>query len=170
MKMTRLRRLIGLVVYGCLSCAGAAYADAVVDWNKILVETFNANPAGLFALVEFAIVHAAIYDAVQAIEGEFEPYHVVIPGATGSPVAAAATAAHDVLVNFFPTQAVALDTTYHDYLAAQGLLETDPGVDVGQRAAAGILALRANDGRLPPNPPPFLGGTEAGVWRPTPPA
>jgi len=69
MKMIIRRRLISLVVYGCLSCAGSAYADAVVDWNKIMVDTFNANPAGRASLVEFAIVHAAIYDAVQDIEG-----------------------------------------------------------------------------------------------------
>src|SRR2546426_8890816 len=90
------------------------------------------------------------------IEGEFEPYHVIIPGASGSPVAAAAKAAHDVLVSLFQAQTASLDTTYHNYLAAQGLLETDPGVAVGEQAAAGILALRANDGRFPPNPPPFL--------------
>jgi hypothetical protein len=39
---------------------------------------------------------------------------------------------------------------------------------VGQEAAAGIIALRANDGSFPPNPPPFTGGTDIGVWRPTP--
>ena len=38
---------------------------------------------------------------------------------------------------------------------------------VGQKAAAGIIALRANDGTFPPNPPDFIGGTAPGVWRPT---
>ncbi len=58
--------------------------------------------------------------------------------------------------------------TYHDYLTAHGLAESDPGVAVGQQAAAGIIALRANDGSFPVNPPPFIGGTAPGVWRPTP--
>ena len=55
-----------------------------------------------------------------------------IPGASGSPAAAAARAAHDVLVNILPGQAASLDTTYHDYLAAHGLAEDDPGVSAGE--------------------------------------
>jgi hypothetical protein len=94
---------------------------------------------------------------------------VQIPGASGSPEAAAVKAAHDVLVNIFPAQAASLDTAYRDYLANKGLAQDNPGVAVGQAAAAGILALRANDGRLPdPLPPPFNGDTVIGVWRPTP--
>ena len=90
-------------------------------------------------------------------------------GASGSPEAAAAKAAHDVLVDILPGQAAALDTTYHEYLTSHGLAENDPGVRIGAVAAAGILALRANDGRVPnPLPPPFTGGTAPGQWRPTP--
>jgi len=49
------------------------------------------------------------------------------------------------------------------------MFEDDPGVAVGQEAAAGVLAQRAGDGRFPdPPPPPFVGGTDPGVWRPTP--
>jgi hypothetical protein len=59
--------------------------------------------------------------------------------------------------------------TYHNYLANHYLAEDDPGVRAGELAAAGMLALRANDGRLPnPLPAPFIGGTDPGVWRPTP--
>jgi len=110
-----------------------------------------------------------VYDAVVAIDGRFKPYHVQIPGASGSPAAAVAKAAHDVLVNRFPFLSDSLDMTYHDYLSSHGLSEDDPGVAVGQQAAAGIIALRANDGSFPPNPTPFFGGTDPGVWRPTPP-
>lgn len=117
------------------------------------------------------IVHAAIYDAVQAMEKEYQPYYVDIPGATGSPIAATAKAARDVLVNRFPAQAAALDVTYQNYLAANGISPSDPGVSVGATAAAGIIALRSCDGAFPnPAPPPFVGGTGIGVWRPTPPA
>ena len=77
--------------------------------------------------LDLAIVQAAVHDAVQAIDRRFEPYHVDIPGASGSPEAAAAKAAHDVLVNILPGQAASLDTTYHDYLATHGLAEDDPG-------------------------------------------
>jgi hypothetical protein len=147
-------------------------ADAVTDWNAIAVQALaTAAPPrpGPVVFLDLAIVQAAVHDAVQAIDGRFEPYQVDIPGASGSAEAAAAKAAHDVLVNILPGQAASLDTTYHDYLAAHGLAENDPGVGAGELAAAGILALRANDGRVPnPLPPPFIGGTDPGVWRPTP--
>jgi hypothetical protein len=144
-------------------------ADAVVDWNEITTQALlTAGRSPLISALDYAIVQAAVYDAVMALDGRFEPYHVVIPGASGSPAAAAAAAAHDVLVALFPAQTAALDMTYDDYFIDKGLSETDPGVDVGQQAAAGILALRANDGRFPPNPPAFTGGTDPGVWRPTP--
>src|SRR5439155_16513566 len=66
-------------------------------------------------------------------------------------------------------QAAALDAKYHDYLLNNSLAENDPGVAVGEVAAAAIIALRANDGRVPnPLPPPFAGGTRPSEWRPTP--
>lgn len=169
--MMKLQRLVGFVVCGWLSWTGTVHADAVTDWNVIAVQALaTAAPARpiLVAFLDVAIVQAAVHDAVQAIDRRFKPYTPSIPGATGSP-AAAARAAHDVLVNLFPSQAASLDTTYHDYLAAHGLAKDDPGVSAGKAAAAGVLALRANDGRLPnPPPPPFLGGNAPGAWRPTP--
>jgi hypothetical protein len=68
----------------------------------------------------------------------------------------------------FPAQGASLDTAYRDYLAKKGLAESDPGVAGGSTAAAGMLVLRANDGRVPnPLPPPFTGENAIGVWRPT---
>lgn len=149
--------------------SGTAKADVVTDWNAIAVQA-TVTAARATGVLDIAMVQAAIYDAVQAIERRFEPYYVEIPGASGSPEAAAAKAAHDVLVNHFPAQAASLDTTYQQYLFNHGLAETDPGVAVGATAAAGIIALRACDGSFPvPPPPPFIGGTTPGVWRPTPP-
>ncbi|MES1262732.1 MAG: vanadium-dependent haloperoxidase, partial [Peristeroidobacter soli] len=79
--------------------------------------------------------------------------------------AAIAAAAHDVLVGMYPAQATTLDTTYYNYLADKGL-DGDPGLEIGQRVATRILPLR----RVNPNPlpPPFVGGTAIGTWRPTP--
>ena len=146
-------------------------ADVITDWNAITVQaTLTANRQGPSGVIDIAIVHAAMYDAVQAIEKKYEPYYVDIPGATGSPIAAAAKAAHDVLVNRFSNQAGTLTPMYQQYLLSQGLSESDPGVAVGAKAAAGIIALRACDGSFPsPAPPPFVGSTAIGVWRPTPP-
>jgi hypothetical protein len=158
----------GLVLAG-LTAVNRARADAVVDWNIITGQTipFAARPGGSPGL-DYAMVHAAIHDAVQAYDGRFEPYAVAITGASGSPVAAIAKAAHDVLVNRFPAQAASLDTNYLAYLASHGLAEDDTGVIVGQMAAAAIIALRANDGSWPANPEVFNGGTGIGEWRPTP--
>jgi hypothetical protein len=153
-----------------LAMSSVVRADAVTDWNAIAVQTIvNAGPThgSAVGFLDNVIVQVAVYDAVVAIDGRFKPYHAQIAGASGSPAAAAAKAAHDVLVNRFPAQAAALDTTYHAYLAAHSLSESDAGVAVGQQAAAGIIALRANDGSFPLNPPPFTGGTGVGVWRPT---
>ena len=162
-----------LITTLALTIAGATQvlADAVVDWNIITGQTipFATRPGGAPGL-DYAMVHAAIHDAVQAYDRRFEPYAVTITGTSGSPVAAVAKAAHDVLVNRFPAKTESLDTNYNAYLANHGLSQDDPGVSVGQLAAAAIIALRANDGSWPANPPVFNGGTEPGEWRPTPPA
>jgi len=156
-----------------LTVPASASADAVTDWNEITVQTvLNAGTQrpGATGFIDIAVVQAAVYDAVQAIDRRFKPYLVEIPGASGSMSAAAAKAAHDVLVNRFPAQAGSLDMTYHQYLANHGLSETDPGVAVGTTAAAGVNAKRSCDGSFPnPAPPDFLGGNGIGMWRPTPP-
>ena len=161
--------ILGLAI--ALAMSSVVRADAVTDWNAIAVQTIvNAGPThgSAISFLDSATVQAAVYDAVESITGRFRPYAVHVPGASGSPAAAAAKAAHDVLVNRFPAQTASLDATYHNYLATHGLAEDDPGVSVGQQAAAGIIALRANDGSFPLNPPPFTGGTALGEWRPTP--
>jgi hypothetical protein len=158
------------IVAVMLAAPTSASADAVSDWNAIAVQaTVTGARPGPSGVIDIAMVQAAVYDAVQAIVKQYKPYRVEIKGASGSPVAAAAKAAHDVLVNRFPAQAAALDTTYQQYLLNNGLAETDPGVAVGATAAAGIIAMRACDGSFPlPAPAPFVGGTDPGVWRPTP--
>ena len=104
--MTGLRRLTGLIICGCLMWAAPAAADPITELNVIAAETIFAGgrPAGAAPLLDFAMVHAAIHDAVQAYEKRFQPYAVHIRDASGSRVAAAAAAARDVLVNRFPPQ------------------------------------------------------------------
>lgn len=163
--------LYGLVLV-CLSnvlVISAKADDPVAAWNAIAenaVKTAAAPPP--VAALDFAIVHLAIYDAVESIDRRYEPYHALVPGASGSRSAAAAKAGHDVLAKLFPAQGPTLDTEYTNYLTANSIDPFDPGVAVGAQAAADILALRSNDGRFPPNPPPFLGSAAIGQWRPTP--
>jgi PAP2 superfamily len=165
--MSRQRTLKAMLACACLISAGPARADVVVDWNVFAAQAIGAaarpGPSGAF---DFAMVHAAMHDAVQAIEGRLQPYCGAIPNAAGSPIAAAATAAHEVLVSLFPTQTGTLNATYDSYLADLGLTG-DPGVLVGLEAAVCILNLRVGDGRFPANTEVFLGGTGLGEWRPT---
>ncbi|HET9222707.1 MAG TPA: hypothetical protein VFO07_09395, partial [Roseiflexaceae bacterium] len=146
--------------------------DAATYWNNIAVENLGVpgRRPGPIAFLDLAIVQAAVHDAVQAIDRRYEPYQLMLlRGASGSREAAAAKAAHDVLVNILPTQAITLEMTFDKYLTDHNLAEDDPGVSIGALAAASILTLRANDGRIPnPPPPPFIGGTDPGEWRPTP--
>ena len=172
--MKRIARMISTFVFASmvLLAAADARADVISDWNAIAVQsTITANRPGATGSVDLAIVHAAMYDAVQSIEKRYEPYYVEVPGATGNPIAAAARAARDVLVNRFSSQTDTINTNYEQYLITRGIPENDPGVAVGVAAAAGIIAMRSCDGSFPTTPqPPFVGGTGIGVWRPTPPA
>jgi len=150
-----------------------AGADVVTDWNLIaqtVIATGVATRPTPSGLLDFAMVHIAIHDAIQAYQHRFESYNLPITVAAGSPIAAAATAARDVLVNRFPAQAGSIETTYQNYLSANGLLPTNAGVAVGAQAATKIIDRRANDGSFPPNPEIFIGGTAPGEWRPTAPA
>jgi hypothetical protein len=146
-----------------------------------MVLEWNANAAGAIVgvaglrpergLIRLAMVHIAIYDAVDAIDGyPFQAYGVhptVISPA--SPDAATATAAHDMLVALFPAQQADLDAKYAASLStiADGPAKTN-GIAVGQQTAANILALRANDGR--DATVAYAPGSGPGVWQPTPPA
>ncbi len=152
--------------------AGSASGQAVIFWTteaqRATVRVAQKNPGD--ATVFMAIVNAAIYDAVVAVEGGARPYAVSprVPAGASSQAATAA-AAHGVLVGMFPGQKAALDTNYDAYLATLPRdLSTAGGVAVGEEVAARMLELRAGDGRdafvpyeqTPPGP---------GVFEPTAP-
>jgi hypothetical protein len=121
-------------------------------------------------MVYVGLTLAAVFDAVIAIERGYEPY-LVVPGVPpgSSAEAAAAAAAHGVLVAYFPAQKPALDAAYAASLAGipDGQAE-DRGVLVGRQVATGLIAARTDDGR--DDPEPYAPAPEPGVWRPTPPA
>jgi hypothetical protein len=158
-----------------LGWAGPARADVVLDWNglaaQLIVGPGGANKVPPLGLVDLAIVHTAIYDAVDAVEGfPFEPYGSRPTVATpASAEAAAARAGRDVLLALYASRSADIEALYASSLAAipDGPAK-DNGIDAGQQAAAGILALRANDGRNAGativEPP-----AEPGVWIRTPP-
>jgi hypothetical protein len=154
--------VIGLTIIG--------RADVVIDWN--VIATGAAFAAGKNALEQsriYAMTHAAIHDALNAIDRRYKTYALdrrAEPNA--SPEAAVAAAAHDVLVAQLPTQQGTLDAAYATLLAgiADGPAKTG-GVAIGQAAAAAILALRGADGSTAPMP--YTPGTAPGAYQLTPP-
>jgi hypothetical protein len=146
--------------------------DMVLRWNEALwtaLETANI-PSGPITTRMAAMVQAAVYDAVNSIAPTYTPYLAAIPAPAGASAdAAAATAAHDTLLAFFPTQATMLDLELKASL--QGIADGDAksaGIQVGQTAAQNILAARANDGS--DKVVNYTPGTNPGDWQPTPPA
>lgn len=147
-----------------------ASAQAVKSWNEIAIAQISAGHPGPAGVFDVAAVQAAVHDAVQAYAQTHHPYAMDIENATGSQAAAVATAARDVLMARLPAaQAAATLTAWQNYLTGLGIPLDDPGVAVGSAAAAGVLALRLNDGSFPAVFPAFNGANQVGVWRPTPP-
>ncbi len=144
-------------------------ANAVFEWNTLTLEAIKAtNTNPLLASRALAITQAAVYDAVNAIDGTYAPY--AFKGQAppkAAPEAAVATAAHNTLVELFPTRRADLDAALALSLAdvPDGPAEKQ-GVAVGQAAAASILALRRHDGF--DAVVPYTPGTDPGDWQPTP--
>src|SRR5215467_9519298 len=128
--------------------------NSVQQWNKITEDTVVASGAfGNEGLIYLAYVSAAVYDAVVAIEGRYEPYGTAIHALPGASVdAAVVEAAYHTLRNYFPAQAATLDALHTEALASisdAGLSKGD-GQAVGVAAADGIITLRTGDGRMTP--------------------
>ena len=149
-------------------------ANAVIEWNRTLltiVRTPGAQPKTIHSTRNFAILHAAIYDAVANLEPTFRPYLVRLAEIPkdASPMAAADAAAHDVLVSLYPGFRTSLDMELQDDLVRlPDNHKTNAGVAVGQAVAAQLLAKRASDGANI-MPPAYVPGTQAGDYQLTPP-
>jgi hypothetical protein len=152
---------------------GTASADEITDWNQTMLRA--ALIAGTSPVVTSrvaAIVQAAVFDAVNGIARRYTPIHVAPAGPAGASEAAAAVqAAYATLVQLYPTQTSTFDARLAVSLAVLGTRESGAaiasGVAWGQTVADAIIAWRNGDG-FTPAPPPFLGGTDVGQWRPTP--
>src|ERR1700737_3981914 len=144
----------------------------VVLWNRmllIIVRTPGAQPATIHATRSFAIMHSAIYDAVNAIDGTHKPY-LVRPGAShlASQEAAAAAAAHEVLVKLYPKFQATLDAQLQQALAQLPSRGKAEGINIGKTVADRILALRSHDGSSA-QPILFIFGNASGDYQSTPP-
>ncbi len=163
------RFMILAAALAALVAPAVARADAVTQWNQnastALFVTAGQPPQ--VSVTHLAMVHGAVYDAVNAIDGRHEGYLLTPRAATpfDSKEAAAATAAYRVLLNIVPAQQAVLDTQYATSLSgiADGSAKTR-GIAVGEAAAAAMIAARTDDGRF--GAYRFPVGSGPGVWKP----
>jgi hypothetical protein len=168
MKNNKLCLVAGFV----LACGTIHAGNVVTDWNTIASTTIVTNGAKSpgASSVWFAYTSLAVYDAVNAISGQYQPFYYRFAGPANASIGAAAVAAaHRILVNYFPSQKTALDTQYTASLAgvADGG-DKNAGVAVGEAAAMAIISARTSDG-LEANVT-YLPGSGPGAWIATPPA
>lgn len=165
--------LIGFTI-GVVVASGVATADEVTDWNQVLLLatlTAPVTPAAITPRVT-AIVQAAVFDALNGIDRHYTPIYVPAAAAPGtSKRAAAVQAAYATLVKLYPNQKAKFDQQRAASLAA--ITDTNDAVQQGllwgQNVADQVWGWRSQDG-FSDAPPPYLGGTQPGQWRPTPPA
>lgn len=149
--------------------AAFARADVVTDWNEIAIQTPPPSVVGPPQMRVLAYVHAAIFDAVNAVERRYAPFLVEMPAAPDtSAAAAAAGAAHGLLTRLYPLQRPALDMALERSLAGIGDVPgRQRGLELGQAVAERVHAISRDDGaatsvRYQPEPQPWS-------WRPTSP-
>ena len=149
--------------------------NPVSYWNEIAAATVNIPAAATGtpeeqrpnSSADLATLHVAIYDAVMAIVGTHQPYAIIPPSAAAdaSQEAAVGSAAYRVLLGLFPARAAQYQAAYDTFMAA--IADGPPkikGITIGAEVAAGILALRSNDGRSVVLPT-YLPGTGPGQFR-----
>ena len=164
--MTRAAIVFSLV----LICLTSVRADKVTDWNAVASQVLlNTNRGGAQGLIDLAYVHIAVYDAVNAIDGE--PYTIFAVRPTSVPSGASAEAAtveaaYRVLIDRFPGQAAYLNAQYTASLATipNNQSKTD-GIAIGGEVAALFLTSRAGDGWNANITIPL--GSGPGAWIPT---
>ena len=166
------------------SVAAAEPSNMVLVWNENAINVIGGpnpppvttppTPPGLgqgppLSPLNLAMVHGAIYDAVNAIDGGHEPYLDGLSApASASKAAAVAQAAHDVLVGLTPATLPLVKTRIDDMLTASlAMIDAGPAKTAGQligaQAAAAMLLARSTDGRL--DVEPFPTSNDVGKWR-----
>ena len=174
-KIAPLLVLVFAVQIGLPRHANAQSAtDIVIEWNRILQATLaipGALPPTIFVTRPFAILHVAMFDALNSIDYVYRPYAVraTIVGSPSREVAAA-RAARDVMVAMFPAQAATFDAALASTVARFPGDSGTQGADIGAVAAQAILARRANDGWVRAAQVPYILPDLPGYWQPVPPA
>jgi hypothetical protein len=142
------RLIVAAVLTAAIALPAWVQADPVHDWNRIAASLPTPNP--FVQARTLAITQLAVFEAVNAVSGEYQPYLGTVaapPGASAE--AAAVAAAHRVLIALVPSALMTLDAARAASLAAiaDGPAK-DAGIATGEAAAAAILLARANDGAV----------------------
>jgi hypothetical protein len=162
-------RLLSVLMVSVLFGSPAARADVVLDWNTIAVNTAVANHANPFAQARYAaIVQLAVFEAVNAITGQYQPYLGTITAPPGASADAAAIQAAYHVLNFYFGPSATLNAQYANSIGQipNGQAKMD-GISTGDAAASVMIALRANDGSSPPQTK-IPGPAVPGEWQATP--
>ena len=172
--MFRNRLVVFAIVVASLGAnAASGSTDVVLDWNVIALKTTAAAPFNPpLETRNLAIVHAAMFDAVNSIVGNSPGYVVRLRApAHASAEAAAVAAARVTLVTLYPEQQSMLDAPYAASLnrIPEGS-GRDSGVRIGEAVARRILTVRASDGAMAAIKVEYFPGRRPGDWIPTPPA
>lgn len=125
--------------------------QVILDWNLAAFETMGGT-SGTYLHTHLAsrinaMTHIAMHDALNAIAPRYQTYAFHQKNRQADPIAAAATAAYEVLVSQIPAQKPMLDSCLAASLTKvpEGSAKTQ-GIEIGKKAAAAIIALRQNDG------------------------
>jgi PAP2 superfamily len=143
--------------------------DVVLHWNELLLQSLASQPPRVPLARNLALVHVAMFDAVNAIDRSYSPYFARVHASRGaSQEAAAAQAAHDTLAALYPARQAIFDAALAEDLAGIPRGRARQGIAIGREVARQILTLRSDDGSsaimsyTPPTDDP-------GQWQPTPP-
>jgi hypothetical protein len=148
-----------------------ARADVITDWNKLILDAIRTNRTSPpVASRQMAILHTAMYDAVNGIRPQYKPYRVHgRVAALASPEAAAAAAAHRVMTALYPANTTTYDEAFLSTLTEiPNRIARRLGIAWGQLVASNIMVWRSNDGAA--LVVDYTPGTRLGDWQPTPPA
>jgi PAP2 superfamily len=159
------RAVVGLSEEGCFM------SDPIINWNRVLLDVIRRAGGPPTPLARgAAMLHGAVYDAVNSVLGTHEPYLVRVP-VTGpvSVHAAVAWAAHETLATAFPYSTVdlaaELEKALADVPAGSTPAEIAAGKAVGLAAARAMIEARQDDGA--DDTTPYVPGTRPGEWQPT---
>ena len=127
-----------------------AASELILDWNRFaqqIIAADNGYVNPLPATRALATMHLAMHDAINAAVPRYATYAIRTRDPQADPAVATVQAAHDVLVAIYPNQKSAVDMFLAQYLGDAGVApDVARGVALGKRAAADIIAARANDG------------------------